>query len=239
VQVCASCGAGFPSRLLIEGKVRVLSSRRFCLACSPFGAHNTSTRPLDDPGVRRRQSGVNYGRRRRIWMKAELIAARGSRCEDCGYGRTVWALEFHHRDPGTKEFSLGGFLGSIERARREADKCFLVCANCHRIRHAQTKTNSGHPVVRFRQNIKLRAIAAAGGACRDCGFAGPVDALEFHHLDARSKEFGISVDGIPRSWARVQAELAKCVLLCANCHREVHAQIRAIGDPERPYRVAA
>jgi len=168
-------------------------------------------------------------------MKAELIAARGSRCEDCGYGRTVWALEFHHRDPGTKEFSLGGFLGSIERARREADKCFLVCANCHRIRHAQTKTNSGHPVVRFRQNIKLRAIAAAGGACRDCGFAGPVDALEFHHLDARSKEFGISVDGIPRSWARVQAELAKCVLLCANCHREVHAQIRAIGDPERPY----
>jgi 5-methylcytosine-specific restriction endonuclease McrA len=239
VQVCASCGAGFPSRLLIEGKVRVLSSRRFCLACSPFGAHNTSTRPLDDPGVRRRQSWVNYGRRRRIWMKAELIAARGSWCEDCGYGRTVWALEFHHRDPGTKEFSLGGFLGSIERARREADKCFLVCANCHRIRHAQTKTNSGHPVVRFRQNIKLRAIAAAGGACRDCGFAGPVDALEFHHLDARSKEFGISVDGIPRSWARVQAELAKCVLLCANCHREVHAQIRAIGDPERPYRVAA
>jgi len=219
--------------------VRVLSSRRFCLACSPFGAHNTSTRPLDDPGVRRRQSWVSYGRRRHIWMKAELIAARGSRCEDCGYGRTVWALEFHHRDPGTKEFSLGGFLGSIERARREADKCFLVCANCHRIRHAQTKTNSGHPVVRFRQNIKLRAIAAAGGACRDCGFAGPVDALEFHHLDARSKEFGISVDGIPRSWARVQAELAKCVLLCANCHREVHAQIRAIGDPERPYRVAA
>jgi predicted HNH restriction endonuclease len=163
-------------------------------------------------------------------MKAELVGARGGRCQDCGYQRTIWALEFHHRDAKTKDFSLGGFLGSIERARREADKCFLVCANCHRIRHARSKTDSGHPVVRFRRNIKLRSVAALGGACRGCGFGSPVDALEFHHLDPNAKEFGISVDGVPRSWARVEAELAKCVLLCANCHRETHAGLRSFAD---------
>jgi hypothetical protein len=137
-------------------------------------------------------------------MKAELVGERGGRCEDCGYQRTIWALEFHHRDAKTKDFSLGGFLGSIERARQEADKCFLVCANCHRIRHARSKTDSGHPVVRFRQNIKQKSVAALGGACRGCGFNSPVDALEFHHLDRSAKDFGISVDGVPRSWARVR-----------------------------------
>lgn len=176
------------------------------------------------------ESWVNYSRRRRVWIKAELVGARGGRCEDCGYQRTIRALEFHHRDPRTKAFPLGGFLGSIERARREADKCVLVCANCHRGRHARSKTDGGWPVVRFRRNVKLRSVAALGGACCGCGMDSPVDALEFHHLDAKAKEFSISLDGVPRSWLRVEAELAKCVLLCANCHRETHAGLRTFAD---------
>ena len=215
--------------MFIDGRMRVLSSRRFCTTCSPFGAHNSSAHPLQDRRVRRRASWVSYSRRRRIRLKAELVGARGGRCEDCAYARTIWALEFHHRDPNTKEFSLGGFLGSTERARREADKCVLVCANCHRIRHARIKTDSGHPVVRYRQRVKLRAVLDAGGACRGCGRREPVDALEFHHLDPKTKEFGISVDGEARSWQRVRAELAKCVLVCANCHREAHAGFRHFG----------
>jgi len=172
-------------------------------------------------------------------MKAMLVDARGGRCEDCGYDRTVWALEFHHRDAATKAFSLGGFLGSIERAQAEAEKCVLVCANCHRIRHARAKSDSAHPVVRFRQNMKLRTVSDAGGACRGCGLTAPVDALEFHHVDARDKGFGLSVDGVPRTWTRVRAELAKCVLLCVNCHRETHAGLRAFSDADRISETAA
>ena len=98
--------------------------------------------------------------------------------------------------------------------------------------------------MRFRQNTKLKAVAALGGACRGCGLAAPVDALEFHHLDAHAKDFAISVDGVPRSWARIEAELAKCVLLCANCHRETHAGRRSftddrmLGETRGTYRVA-
>jgi hypothetical protein len=42
-------------------------------------------------------------------------------------------LQFHHRDPTTKRFSLagGGIARSLERAREEAAKCVLLCANCH------------------------------------------------------------------------------------------------------------
>jgi hypothetical protein len=43
------------------------------------------------------------------------------------------ALQFHHLDPATKHFSLGrkGVARSLEKARAEAQKCLLLCANCH------------------------------------------------------------------------------------------------------------
>ena len=222
--------------MLIDGTRRYLQNRRFCLVCSPFGSHNTSSAPLDDPKIRRRRSWVKYSRRRRVRIKTELIASRGGRCEDCGYDRSMWALEFHHRDALEKSFSLGGFLGSMARARQEADKCFLLCANCHRTRHSVTKSESDHEIVRVRQDLKLRAVDATGGACVGCGRMRPVDALEFHHIDPLTKEFGISTEGIRRDWDKIEAELKKCVLLCANCHREVHAGVRQIGEHEGPYR---
>ena len=161
--------------------------------------------------------------------------ARGGRCEDCAYSRTIWALEFHHRDARDKSFTLGGFHGAIAKARAEAAKCVLVCANCHRARHSGSKRDGGHPTVRFRQGVKRRAVAAMGGACAGCGLREPVDALEFHHLDPKTKDFGISTEGIPRRWDTIEAELKKCVLLCANCHREVHAGLRPLGEDEGPY----
>ncbi|HTJ59658.1 MAG TPA: hypothetical protein VL333_00550 [Candidatus Saccharimonadales bacterium] len=65
-----------------------------------------------------------------------------------------------------------------------------------------------------------------------CGGTFPEPLFEFHHLDARTKEFAISHDGITRRWKKIEAELAKCVLLCANCHRETHAGLRTFTtDP--------
>jgi hypothetical protein len=54
--------------------------------------------------------------------------------------------------------------------------------------------------------------------------------FEFHHRDAKTKDFGLSERGIPHRWDKVVAELAKCAMLCANCHREVHAGVREIDD---------
>jgi 5-methylcytosine-specific restriction endonuclease McrA len=238
VKVCRACGTPIPSTAVIDGIKHVLSSRVFCLDCSPFGAHNTSSRTIPDAERRARRlaSYVSYSRRRRLQIKRELIAARGGMCEDCGYDRVIGALEFHHRDPHDKSFALGGFHGGIDKGRREAAKCVLVCANCHRRRHNRSKRDGGHPTVRFRQNLKQRAVAAMGGACIGCRLRDPVDALEFHHLDPTTKEFGISTEGIPRRWDKIEAELKKCVLLCANCHREVHAGVRRIGEDEGSYR---
>lgn len=76
-----------------------------------------------------------------------------------------------------------------------------------------------------RRRIKEMAIQYKGGGCIRCGYNKCKDALDFHHLDESKKDFSIGSSGYTRSWKRVKEELNKCVLLCANCHREVHAGI--------------
>lgn len=77
-------------------------------------------------------------------------------------------------------------------------------------------------VQRRREKVKKLSIEYKGGKCQICGYNKCVDALEFHHLNPEEKEFGISSKGYTRSWEKVQQELDKCILLCSNCHREVH-----------------
>jgi hypothetical protein len=74
------------------------------------------------------------------------------------------------------------------------------------------------------------AIELGGGKCKLCGYHGCAEALEFHHLDNGGKDFSISDKGHSRSWARVKDEVTKCVLLCANCHREVHAGLSSLNN---------
>ena len=80
-----------------------------------------------------------------------------------------------------------------------------------------------------RTRLKARAVEFLGGACAICGYNNCIGALEFHHINPSQKEFGISVTGMTRSWERIKAEVAKCVLLCANCHREVSAGISQLN----------
>lgn len=69
------------------------------------------------------------------------------------------------------------------------------------------------------------AIAEKGGKCQICGYSRCVKALDFHHIDETTKEFGMSSHGLTRSWEKIKKEIDKCVLVCANCHREIHAGI--------------
>lgn len=73
-----------------------------------------------------------------------------------------------------------------------------------------------------RDKIKILALEYKGGKCSICGYNKYAGALEFHHLDSSTKDFGISEKGYTRSWGIVKEELDKCVLVCANCHRELH-----------------
>lgn len=69
------------------------------------------------------------------------------------------------------------------------------------------------------------AIEYKGGKCQICGYDKCEGALELHHLHQEKKSFGIGDKGYTRSWDKVKTELDKCILLCANCHREIGAGI--------------
>jgi hypothetical protein len=68
--------------------------------------------------------------------KELLVEYKGGCCEFCGYNKCIEALEFHHINETTKEFALSGSTKSLEKQKVEADKCYMLCANCHRELHA-------------------------------------------------------------------------------------------------------
>lgn len=73
-----------------------------------------------------------------------------------------------------------------------------------------------------RKKIKLMAVEYKGGKCEQCGYDRCIGALEFHHLDPAEKDFSIGGKGYTRSWEVTKEELDKCIMVCANCHRELH-----------------
>jgi len=81
-----------------------------------------------------------------------------------------------------------------------------------------------HNVTVLRHRLKQKALSYKGNKCERCGYDKCVRALEFHHLDSNEKEFGISQKGHTRPWNSIQKELDKCLLLCSNCHAEIHEE---------------
>lgn len=86
-----------------------------------------------------------------------------------------------------------------------------TCNKCH-----------GKGIEQKRIDKRLDAIAYKGGKCEKCGYDKYRGALEFHHKDPTQKDpYGLRAYNSDRLFAEVD----KCLLLCANCHREIHAGI--------------
>ena len=77
-----------------------------------------------------RAERVSQWRRR---VKRTLIEEAGGVCVACGYDACPAALQFHHVDPARKRFAISGqgVARNLAEARAEANKCILLCANCH------------------------------------------------------------------------------------------------------------
>lgn len=88
-------------------------------------------------------------------------------------------------------------------------------------------TNTRHQSYACQQARGLRRkwqlIVAAGGRCTRCGYRKNLAALTWHHIDPAGKSFNLDVRALSnRSHAEIEAEVTKCILLCANCHAETH-----------------
>jgi hypothetical protein len=83
----------------------------------------------------------------------------------------------------------------------------------------------GEAVTRRKQKVKRLLVDEAGGCCVICAYDSCVVNLHFHHVDPSEKEF-VLASSTTKSLARYREELAKCVLVCANCHGEIEAGLR-------------
>jgi hypothetical protein len=84
-------------------------------------------------------------------------------------------------------------------------------------------------VKKWRSSTKHRIVDSMGGKCQICGYDKCVQSLDLHHKNPQEKDFGFgAIRGNPKSWVRIVEELRKCVLICANCHREIHAGLTQI-----------
>jgi len=84
------------------------------------------------------------------------------------------------------------------------------------------KTNS-LKVLEWRKRAKRKLIEYKGGRCEICGYNNDCPAAyDFHHRDPTKKEFGIGQKGVTYGIERLKREVDKCMLLCKNCHAEIH-----------------
>lgn len=91
-------------------------------------------------------------------------------------------------------------------------------------RYADRRDELIRAVAKRRRKLKLLAIEYKGGRCQVCGYCNYPGALDLHHATG-DKHFGIGDKGYTRAWEKIRVELDKCILLCANCHREVEAGV--------------
>lgn len=91
-----------------------------------------------------------------------------------------------------------------------------------RTKYCSDSCKNKYHVTKTRKLLKIKAVNYKGGKCQQCGYSRCIQALDFHHINQNDKSFGLSSNGITRAWNLVQKELDKCILLCANCHRELH-----------------
>ena len=70
---------------------------------------------------------------------------------------------------------------------------------------------------------KIDLVKRFDGRCKHCGYDRNYSALEFHHLDPETKSFQLDLRARSnRKWEAVLEDAEKCVLLCSNCHAELH-----------------
>ena len=148
-------------------------------------------------------------------------------CEcDCGCG-TQQSI----RGDYMSTIKIGGCNQMVDLTRtRKCLKCnqdFAPQKNanqrkyCYNCVPADSYTNGAS----IRQLIKQWSLEYKGNQCQLCGYNKCSEALDFHHLNPEEKEFNLSDRNIKLDWPEIQKELDKGIILCANCHREIHAKL--------------
>lgn len=100
----------------------------------------------------------------------------------------------------------------------------IYCYECSGESTRLDNSTRKHQKTILRNNMKKQAVKLLGEKCSICGYNKCIDALEFHHKNPNEKEFKIG-SGNTMSWKEYKNEVSKCMLVCSNCHKEIHSKL--------------
>jgi hypothetical protein len=163
------------------------------------------------------RKGVEINRQRRHDRYAEIQALKSKPCMDCGKSFPYYVMDFDHRDRSTKSRDVSALVKNMvrwETVLEEIEKCDLVCACCHRKRTYHGDTN--YRSRRYRQHRSILDELKSSNPCLDCGGTFDPCQMDFDHINDKVANIARLV---PEPTEVLLAELGKCHLVCANCHR--------------------
>lgn len=149
------------------------------------------------------------------------------RCITCGKTKPLAAFNSHpqtkdKRSSSCRKCSNGydrKYLENPQNAQRGRDR-----ANRHYLDNRAQKIKQ---VSKYQFDRKMKAVNFLGGKCARCPETHPAT-LQFHHRDPSEKVFMLSSKTLSTPnkfpWAVIETELAKCELLCSNCHSKLHSK---------------
>lgn len=142
--------------------------------------------------------------------RALILQAKSHPCVDCGEMPPPVAMDFDHVRGKSRNVADLSPNSSPKTVLREIAKCDLVCARCHRVRTAHRRG-----CAKSKRRCWLDSLKT--GPCKDCNRSFPPEAMDFDHVR------GLKFAGIAQMWGcsktKLLAELRKCELVCACCHR--------------------
>lgn len=185
------------------------SYRNICRKC--IAKYDAKRMNDEEYRIKRRKVQIlRYNKHREYVMKL-----KDKPCQDCNKKYPPHVMDYDHRNKKEKCFTISKELGyaALDKIMVEIKKCDLVCANCHRIRtHEHHKTKNKKPQAFVR--------AQKDKPCTDCGIKYPYYIMEFDHVRGE-KLFNIAsrIAIKEKTKEKIQKEIDKCNVVCANCHR--------------------
>ena len=115
-------------------------------------------------------------------------------------------------------------IGSLKKVAKLKGRSFETVQKYVKQKERTRKMSNSEAVIDWRRRKKIELVEYKGGKCEKCGYDKCNSALEFHHLDPTKKDFSPSAN-MNMAWNKIQNEIDKCILVCANCHREIHEKL--------------